>query len=120
MRIGTGYTNRDDSLNLYLDAIPPTNAKSNRYELHIREYTEEDLRKRESYGSSSSPSSGDMSNGPSGGMSGSASGGYGASSSGSFSRDLGGLGGGPSHATVSRSSSRAVTASGPDSEDVPF
>jgi hypothetical protein len=128
MRIGTGYTNRDDSLNLYLDAMPPTNAKSNRYELQIRELTDEDLRKRETDSSHSSHGSGGMSNGMSGGMSNGMSGGmsngmsggYGASSNNSFSRDLGGIGGGPNQATVSRATSRAVTASGSDGEDVPF
>lgn len=109
MRIGTGYTNRDDSLNLYLDAIPPTNAKSNRYELQIRELTEEDLRKRD-FGGSAQGSNG--------------SGGYGASSNSSFSRDLGGIGGGPTHMSGSTASSRAVTSAShdgsSDSEDVPF
>jgi hypothetical protein len=114
MRLGVGYTNRDDSLNLYLDAMPPTNGKSNRYELQIRELTEEDLRKRESHGSSSSHASGDMNAGMS-------SGGYGASSGGGFSRDLGGVGGGPSQATAQTvSAARSRPDTGSDGEDVPF
>jgi hypothetical protein len=100
--------------------MPPTNAKSNRYELQIRELTDEDLRKRETDSSHSSHGSSGMSNGMSGGMSNGMSGGYGASSNNSFSRDLGGIGGGPNQATVSRATSRAVTASGSDGEDVPF
>ena len=79
MRLGTAFTNRDDSLNLYLDAIPPTNPKSNRYELHVREFTEEDHRRRESY------SSGARNSGSSGGNAGTVGGG----SAGSYaSRDV--------------------------------
>src|SRR5688572_27354688 len=41
MRLGTAYTNKDDSINLYLDAMPPT--KDNRYHLQIRELDAEEL-----------------------------------------------------------------------------
>ncbi len=94
MRMGSAYTNRDDSINLYLDAVPAPNSSSHRYELQIRELTEEDLRKRESFASAGGASS----NG----------------ASGSFARDLGGIGGGPTR------DSRAVTASAGTGEDVPF
>ncbi len=51
MRVGSAYTNRDSSLNVYLDAMPPPSPKSNRFELQIRELTEEDLRRRDSFSS---------------------------------------------------------------------
>ena len=41
IRLGTGFTNRDDSINIYLDAMPRN------FELQIRELDEEDLRKRD-------------------------------------------------------------------------
>jgi hypothetical protein len=47
MRIGSAFTNRDNSLNVYLDAMPPSSLKSQRFELQIREMTEEDFRRRE-------------------------------------------------------------------------
>jgi|PlaIllAssembly_1097288.scaffolds.fasta_scaffold290368_1 uncharacterized membrane protein YgcG len=106
MRIGSGFTNRDDSINLYLDAVPAPNGTSRRYELQIRELDAEDLRRRESY----SANAGGSGNG-SGNVGGGAGGGGGfASGSGSYGRDLGGIGGGPS--------TRAVTANATD--DVPF
>lgn len=43
MRIGNAFTNKDDSLNIYLDALPRT------FQLQLRELDEEDLRRRESY-----------------------------------------------------------------------
>ena len=42
MRVGTGFTNKDDSINLYLDAMPKD------MKLQIRELTEEELRERDS------------------------------------------------------------------------
>lgn len=41
MRVGSGYTNRDNSVNIYLDVIPKT------FQLQLRELDEEDLRKRD-------------------------------------------------------------------------
>ena len=41
MRVGTGFPNKDDSVNLYLDVLP-ANLK-----LQLRELTEEDLRVRD-------------------------------------------------------------------------
>jgi hypothetical protein len=41
MRCGNGFTNKDDSINVYLDAIP----KDMKFQL--RELDEEDLRRRE-------------------------------------------------------------------------
>ena len=43
MRCGTGHTNKDDSINVYLDVMP----RDMRFTL--RELDEEDLRKREAY-----------------------------------------------------------------------
>lgn len=43
MRCGTGHTNKDDSINVYLDATPKD------LKFTLRELDEEDLRKRESY-----------------------------------------------------------------------
>jgi hypothetical protein len=40
-RIGTGFTNKDDSVNIYLDFIPKN------FELQLREYDEDDVRKRD-------------------------------------------------------------------------
>ena len=42
MRLGTGFTNKDDSLNIYLDAMP-----TKLTHLQIRPMDEEDLRRRE-------------------------------------------------------------------------
>ena len=41
MRVGSGFTNRDNSVNIYLDVIPKN------FQLQLRELDEEDLRKRE-------------------------------------------------------------------------
>lgn len=41
MRVGSGYTNRDNSVNIYLDVIPKT------FQLQLRELDEEDLRRRD-------------------------------------------------------------------------
>jgi hypothetical protein len=103
MRVGSAYTNRDDSINLYLDAVPVPNGKSSRYELQIRELTEEDLRRRET------PASGNNGGGGFASRSTNGAGGDGPERGG-FA-DLGGIGGGPS--------TRAVTSGGP-SDSVPF
>jgi hypothetical protein len=42
MSVGSGFLNRDESINIYLDVLP-ANLK-----LQLREFTEEDLRERES------------------------------------------------------------------------
>lgn len=47
MRVGSAFTNKDESINLYLDAMPAPNGKS--FQLQIRELNDEDLRRRESY-----------------------------------------------------------------------
>jgi hypothetical protein len=41
MRVGTGFENRDSSVNIHLDLIPKN------FELQLREFDEEELRKRE-------------------------------------------------------------------------
>ncbi len=48
MKIGSGYTNKDDSINLYLDAVPVGVAPGKGMTLQIRELDETDLRQRES------------------------------------------------------------------------
>ena len=42
MRIGSGFTNKDDSINVYLDAIP----LGKEITIQLRELTEEDLAPR--------------------------------------------------------------------------
>ena len=43
MRVGSGFTNKDDSINIYLDAIPLGQGKE--VTLQLREMTEEDFRR---------------------------------------------------------------------------
>jgi hypothetical protein len=43
MRCGSAFTNKDDSINVYLDAVPVGKGVT----LQLRELTEEDLRERE-------------------------------------------------------------------------
>lgn len=43
MKCGSGHTNKDDSINVYLDAVPRD------LKFTLRELDEEDLRKREAY-----------------------------------------------------------------------
>jgi hypothetical protein len=47
MKIGIGFTNRDESINLILDAVPTHMTKGLR--LQIRELDAEDLARREAY-----------------------------------------------------------------------
>lgn len=44
MRLGTAFTNKDDSINVYLDAIP-VNQKE--WTLQLREMEEEDFKKKD-------------------------------------------------------------------------
>lgn len=43
MRIGSGFTNKDESINIYLEAIPVSHGKE--LTLQLRELTEEDFRR---------------------------------------------------------------------------
>ena len=43
MRCGAGHTNKDDSINVYLDAVPRD------LKFTLRELDEEDLKRREAY-----------------------------------------------------------------------
>ena len=43
MKCGAGHTNKDDSINVYLDAVPRD------LKFTLRELDEEDLRRREAY-----------------------------------------------------------------------
>lgn len=47
MKVGSGYTNKDNSINLYLDAVPVAVAPGKGMTLQIRELDETDLRQRE-------------------------------------------------------------------------
>jgi len=47
MKIGSGFTNKDDSINLYVDVIPVGIAPGKGMTLQIRELDENDLRQRE-------------------------------------------------------------------------
>lgn len=103
MRVGSAFTNRDDSINLYIDAVPAPNPKTNNYQFQIRELNDEDLRRRDEYNAShgrnaTSPQA--------------------SSSYGNSARDLGGLGGGPTAHSIP--STRAVTAGGVDENGIPF
>ena len=47
MRCGVGYTNKDESINMYIDALPVNAGKDGRgLTLQLRELTEEDMRER--------------------------------------------------------------------------
>ncbi len=52
MKIGSAFTNKDDSINLYLDAIPVGVAPGKGMTLQIRELDENDLRQRDAARSS--------------------------------------------------------------------
>jgi len=41
LRLGTAFVNRDDSINIYLDAMPRS------FELQLREFEPDELRKRD-------------------------------------------------------------------------
>lgn len=43
LRLGTAFVNRDNSINIYLDALPRS------FELQLREFEEDELRKRDSH-----------------------------------------------------------------------
>ena len=43
MRVGSAYINKDESINVYLDAMPKN------FQLQLRELTEEDLARRAQY-----------------------------------------------------------------------
>jgi hypothetical protein len=47
MRCGSAFTNKDNSINVYLDALPLGHTPERGLTLQIRELTEEDLRERE-------------------------------------------------------------------------
>jgi hypothetical protein len=46
MRTGSAFTNKDDSINVYLDAVPKN------HQFQLRELTEEELARKSSYGDS--------------------------------------------------------------------
>ena len=114
MRVGAGFTNRDNSINLVIDAMPAPQEQC--YKLQLRELDAEDLRRRESYNAGSNRSGNSFGSSNSFG-----SGGHGGSADAPTDdanrfalRDLGGIGGGPT--------TRAITAStgGLDADGIPF
>lgn len=54
MRVGSAYTNRDNSVNIYLDVFPKS------FQFQLRELDEEDLRKRDPQRTSSGPAQGTL------------------------------------------------------------
>jgi hypothetical protein len=46
MRCGTGFVNKDNSINVYLDAIPCKTKSGEGVKLHLREMTEEDFKEQ--------------------------------------------------------------------------
>ena len=95
MRIGAAFTNRDNSLNVFVDAMPPPQEQQFRFQ--IREMDAEDLRRRESSARGSNTGRGDSADGDRGGY---------------VVRDHGGIGGGPT--------TRAVTTGANDGDSIPF
>jgi hypothetical protein len=52
MKCGSAHTNKDDSINIYLDAVPRD------LKFQLRELDEEDLRRREAYRAGANPGDG--------------------------------------------------------------
>jgi hypothetical protein len=46
MRCGVGWVNKDNSINVYLDALPLKTKAGEGVKLQIREYTDDELRER--------------------------------------------------------------------------
>jgi hypothetical protein len=46
MRCGTGFVNKDNSINVYLDAMPLRTKQGEGVKLQLREFTDEELRER--------------------------------------------------------------------------
>lgn len=49
LRVGNAYTNKDASLNCYLDGFPFAAFTAGQLVLHLREYDEDELRRRDEY-----------------------------------------------------------------------
>ncbi len=47
MRCGSGFTNKDESINVYLNCLPFSRSEKGEITLQLRELTEEDLRTRD-------------------------------------------------------------------------
>ena len=50
MRTGSAFTNKDDSINVYIDAVPKN------HQFQLRELTEEELTRKSTYGDSNGSS----------------------------------------------------------------
>jgi hypothetical protein len=46
LRCGTGFVNKDNSINVYLDAMPLRTKQGEGVKLQLREFTDEELRER--------------------------------------------------------------------------
>jgi hypothetical protein len=46
LRCGTGFVNKDNSINVYLDAIPCRNKQGEGVKLQLREFTDEEIKER--------------------------------------------------------------------------
>ena len=49
MRLGTGFTNKDGSINCYVEAVPLHVFAGKEFVIQIREFSEDDLRKRDDF-----------------------------------------------------------------------
>lgn len=58
MRVGSAFTNRDNSVNIYLDVLPKN------FQFQLRELDEEDLRRRDPHRSAGGNGAGDGSPSP--------------------------------------------------------
>ena len=47
LRLGTAFTNKDESLNAYIESLPVSVFSGKQLKLQIRELSEEDLRRRD-------------------------------------------------------------------------
>ena len=48
-RLGTAFTNRDESINCYIEALPLSVFSGKELVVQIREYSDEDLRRRDEF-----------------------------------------------------------------------
>lgn len=55
MRCGSGFLNKDESINIYLDALPLGGSRNEGVTLQLRELTEDELRERAEKRSSFAP-----------------------------------------------------------------
>jgi hypothetical protein len=123
MRTGSASTNKDNSINLYLDALP-----RGEWKFQLRELDEEDLRKREQYRNAHPPSGSAAASGASGpggafgaGAGGSGSGGaFGASGAGAARASGVGASGVGADAAANAAAALAAMPTRANEGDIPF